>query len=68
MAEAAEHDPRDIARSMYLTRGADQAIDRCEGYISGRIRSENPKEFWEAVLAEVWSLDSGRSSTARAEA
>ena len=46
-------DPVKVATNMVLTRGKEAAIHRCQRYISGAIRSENPKEFWQAVLAAI---------------
>ena len=61
MSDAVEQmDPIRVAANMVLTRGKEAAIHRCQRYISGEIRSENPQSFWLAVLAAI-------THTARAE-
>jgi hypothetical protein len=45
--------PTQVARNMVATRGITAALERCDRYISGAVRSENPREFWEAVKASA---------------
>jgi len=44
-------DAKAIAQNMIAVRGVVETIARCEKYISGAIRSENPKAFWSEVKA-----------------
>jgi hypothetical protein len=44
-------DPKAVAQNMIAIRGVAETIVRCEKYISGAIRSENPKVFWSEVKA-----------------
>ena len=41
------------ATNMIAVRGFVAAQERCVDYISGRIKSENPKTFWQAVLDAI---------------
>jgi hypothetical protein len=50
---ATEHDPAKVAETMVLLRGREAASSRCDRYIAGSIRSENPREFWIAVKAAI---------------
>lgn len=44
---------KEVADRMVAIRGLKPAIVRCNGYISGEIKSENSKEFWGKVLKEI---------------
>jgi hypothetical protein len=46
-------EPKEVAANMIALRGKQQATERCERYIAGKIRSENPTSFWQSVLAEI---------------
>ena len=45
--------PRDVAANMVAIRGLQGAIERCDRYLSGQIRSENSYEFWLTVRGAV---------------
>lgn len=52
--------PAHVAANMVAARGRDAALERCDRYISGAIRSEESTEFWQSVRAEVLASDGAR--------
>lgn len=53
----ANHDPLVVAKSMTALRTRAGAAERCRKYISGQIKSENSREFWEQVLHHIEHTD-----------
>jgi len=48
-----DHDPAVVARNMAAIRGEAFARQRCDAYIAGTIRSEQPTAFWQQVRSHL---------------
>ncbi len=51
-----KHIPQTVAENMVALRGINESIQRCARYVSGAIRSENDKEFWQDVLKHIHAI------------
>lgn len=49
----ADHEPSTVAARMIAVRGPEAALVRCDRYIDGDIRSEEPQSFWMQVREEI---------------
>lgn len=56
------NNPLDVAKNMLSIRGLDQTIERLDRYISGSIRSEQGKEFWQSVAAHVLAVNADENA------